>query len=118
VNGILVTSGAVKEKQWAGGVVFGVMILLFGLFSPVMTSLATSLPTTFIAVLGGLAMLPVLTGAFRNAFSGGPQLGTLIAFMVTVSEIKFLNIGAPFWGLVFGYAVAWLLEREHLSAKT
>ncbi|MBT6136603.1 MAG: benzoate transporter [Rhodospirillaceae bacterium] len=118
VNGILVTSGAVKEKQWAGGVVFGVMILLFGLFSPVMTSLATSLPTTFIAVLGGLAMLPVLTGAFRNAFSVGPQLGTLIAFMVTVSEIKFLNIGAPFWGLVFGYAVAWLLEREHLSAKT
>ncbi|MBT5263639.1 MAG: benzoate transporter, partial [Rhodospirillaceae bacterium] len=102
VNGILVTSGAVKEKQWAGGVVFGVMILLFGLFSPVMTSLATSLPTTFIAVLGGLAMLPVLTGAFRNAFSVGPQLGTLIAFMVTVSEIKFLNIGAPFWGLVFG----------------
>jgi predicted benzoate:H+ symporter BenE len=26
------------------------------------------------------------------------------------------NIGAPFWGLVFGFAASWLLEREDFRA--
>ena len=56
-------------------------------------------------------MLPVLTSSFQSAFSGKQTLGALVAFLVTVSEIKLLNIGAPFWGLVFGYAVTVILER-------
>jgi predicted benzoate:H+ symporter BenE len=35
---------------------------------------------------------------------------------VTVADISIYRIGAPFWGLVFGLATTWLLERE--EAKT
>jgi benzoate membrane transport protein len=33
-------------------------------------------------------------------------------FLVTVADVQILRIGAPFWGLVFGLAAAWLLERK------
>ena len=63
------------------------------------------------AALAGLAMLRVLQNAFSIAFQGRVPLGALITFLVTVSDISIFNIGAPFWGLVFGFAASWLLER-------
>jgi benzoate membrane transport protein len=110
-NAILNASGALAERYWAA-VVFGLLMILFGVFSPVATGLGLALPTAFVATLGGLALLNVLRDAFVAAFSGGFRLGALVAFLVTVSELTLFHIGAPFWGLVFGYLVARLLERE------
>ncbi|MGE5147797.1 MAG: benzoate/H(+) symporter BenE family transporter [Candidatus Eiseniibacteriota bacterium] len=114
VNGILNTSGR-KERRFAGGVVFGILMIVFGLFAPVATQLALALPTAFIGILGGLAMLPVLQGAFVSAFRGEFQLGALISFLVTISGIAPFNIGAAFWGLVFGFAASALLERKDFA---
>ena len=111
VNAVLVSTPR-PERRFAGGVVFGIVIGLFGLFAPITIAVAAAVPVAFIGVLGGLAMLPVLSQSFRSGFSGGAPLGALIAFMVTVSEVKILNIGAPFWGLVFGYLVSLILDRE------
>jgi benzoate membrane transport protein len=110
-NAILNTSGP-RELRFMGGVVFGVLMLLFGLFAPVTVGLALALPAAFIAVLGGLAMWLVLQGAFIQAFSGRFALGALLSFVVTLSGITILNIGAPFWGLVVGYLASRLLERK------
>ncbi len=109
VNGILNASG-VRERRWVGGVVFGALMLLFGLFSPITTSIALALPLAFIGLLGGLALLPVLRGAFATAFGGRYGLGALIAFVVTVSGITIFNIGAAFWGLVAGMLTSLILE--------
>jgi benzoate membrane transport protein len=114
VNGVLNTSGR-KERRFAGGIVFGVLLLIFGLFAPVATQLALALPTAFIGIIGGLAMLPVLQGAFVSAFRGEFQLGALISFIVTISGIAPFNIGAAFWGLVFGFAASALLERKDFA---
>jgi benzoate membrane transport protein len=110
VNAVLVGARP-PAARWAGGVVFGILIGLFGLFAPLTTAVASGLPLAFIAVLGGLAMLPVLNTSFNAAFSGTAPMGALVAFLVTVSGVQILNIGAAFWGLVFGYAVTMLLER-------
>jgi benzoate membrane transport protein len=107
----LICASPQAERRWIGGVVYGVLMAAFGLFAPLATRLALSLPMPFIAVLGGLAMLPVLRGAFHAAFSGKHQLGALVAFMVTLANLPIVNIGAAFWALVFGTAVSWLLER-------
>ena len=114
VNGILNTSGR-HERRFAGGVVFGVLMIVFGLFAPVATQLALAMPTAFIGILGGLAMLPVLQGAFVSAFRGEFQLGALVSFLVTISGIAPFNIGAAFWGLVFGFAASALLERKDFA---
>ncbi len=51
-----------------------------------------------------------------SAFGGDFRLGALIAFMVTVSGLDIYNIGAPFWGLVFGYLASQVLERSSFAA--
>lgn len=117
-NAILNSSGPI-ELRFMGGVVFGVLMLLFGLFAPVTVGLALALPPVFIGVLGGLAMLAVLQNAFVQAFSGRFALGALISFTVTFSGITLFHIGAPFWGLVFGYLASRLLEPadfRHLTS--
>jgi len=114
-NGILNSSGD-PERRYMGGVVFGTLILLFGIFAPVTAQLALALPTAFIALLGGLAMFHVLRGAFVSAFSGRFQIGTLVTFIVTVAGLPIVNIGAPFWGIVFGTLASLLFERGDFQA--
>lgn len=54
----------------------------------------------------------VLQTAFNVAFRERFTLGALVTFIVTVADVPIFNIGAPFWGLVIGYAVSRLLEHK------
>jgi benzoate membrane transport protein len=111
VNAVLSGSGA-KERQYTGAVAFSVLAIGFGLLAPFFTRLLLATPPAFIAALAGLAMLRVLQTAFTASFGGRFSLGALVCFLVTVADVPILHIGAPFWGLVFGLAAAWLLERR------
>lgn len=112
-NAILVSSGA-QHRQWIGGMVFAVLMIIFGLFAPVATAVALAVPLALIGLIGGLAMIRALQGAFQGAFCGECPLGALVAFVVSVAGVPILNIGAPFWGLVFAFIASWLLERDSL----
>jgi benzoate membrane transport protein len=105
VSAILV-EGTPREKHFASAVVLGVLAVVFGLCAPWLARLSLAAPRALIASIAGLAMLKILQGAFAAAFKGPFQFGALISFLVTVGSIPILNIGAPFWGLVFGYLAA------------
>ena len=90
--------------------------MAFGLLSPLFTRLMLATPPAFIATLAGLAMLRVLQTAFVASFAGRFSLGALVAFLVTVTDLTILNIGAAFWGLVAGVLVSLLLERADFAA--
>lgn len=113
-NAILNTSGP-KEDRYISGAVFGLLAIAFGASAPFMTALGLALPTAFIAMLGGLAMLGVLQGAFVTAFKGDFTLGALTAFIVTMSGVTIFSIGAAFWGLVFGCLVSLALEPDDFA---
>jgi benzoate membrane transport protein len=115
-NALLAASGE-RSRHYTAGVVCGLLAVLFGLFAPLFTRLMLATPAAFIATLGGLAMLRVLQSAFVTAFGSRFTLGALITFVVTVSDVKIFNIGAAFWGLVAGFAVAWLLERVDFAGE-
>mgnify|MGYP001323031999 CR=1 FL=1 len=110
VNAIVSSSGE-KHRHYTAGICVGILGIGFGLFSPFFTNLMLATPKAFIAALAGLAMLRVLQGAFTVSFRDRFALGALITFLVTVADVPILNIGAPFWGLVFGYGASRLLER-------
>ena len=110
VNAIISASGE-KSKQYTAGLLVAVLAVLFGLFSPVFTHLLLATPKAFIAALAGLAMLRVLQTAFVTSFRERFALGALVTFLVTVADVPIFNVGAPFWGLVLGFATSWLLER-------
>ena len=116
VNAILSSSGE-KRRQYTGGIFVGLLALAFGLLAPVFTHLMLGTPKAFIAALAGLAMLRVLQSAFTVSFRDRFALGALVTFLVTVADIPIFNVGAPFWGLVFGYAASRLLERGDFAIK-
>ncbi|GEL16512.1 benzoate/H(+) symporter BenE family transporter [Pseudonocardia asaccharolytica] len=113
-NALLTASGE-RARHYTAGIVCGLLAILFGLFAPLFTQLMLATPPAFIAALGGLAMLRVLQSSFVTAFSSRFTLGALVTFVVTVADIKFLNIGAAFWGLIAGLIVSWLLERPDFT---
>jgi benzoate membrane transport protein len=110
VNAVLSSAGE-RHRQYTGALFFCLLALAFGLLAPFFTRLLLATPPAFIATLAGLAMLRVLQTAFTASFSGRFSFGALICFLVTVADVPILQIGAPFWGLLFGLAISWLLER-------
>jgi Benzoate membrane transport protein len=91
------------------------LFVAFGIFAPAVVGLASTLPASFIGVLGGLALLRALQSWMATAFSGALSLGALTAFLVTLSGVSIFHIGAAFWGLIFGVGVSWLLEQAKLQ---
>ena len=110
VNAIL-SNGGESRHQYTGAICIGLMAIIFGLHAPLFTKLLLASPPAFIATLAGLALLRILQSSFAVSFGGRFTLGALISFLVTLTDQTILNIGAPFWGLVFGYITSWLLER-------
>ena len=108
----LLTSSGTRDRQYTAALVFGIFGVLFGLMAPTFTGLMLAAPEAFIMVLGGLAMLRVLQGAFIASFAGKFTLGALVSMLVTVADIAVLNIGAAFWGLVAGFVVSWMMEKH------
>ena len=111
VNALISASGE-RHRQYTAGIVVAILGLLFGLFSSLFTNLMLASPAAFIAALAGLAMLRVLQTSMTTAFGGTCTFGALITFLVTLADVPIFNLGAPFWGLVFGCATSWILERE------
>jgi benzoate membrane transport protein len=109
VNAILASAGA-KEKHYAAGVLVALLALVFGILSPLFTRVMLAAPKAFIATLAGLALLRILERAFIVSFKRGFTLGATVTFLITVANVSILSIGAPFWGLVIGFAVSWALE--------
>ncbi len=119
VNAIL-ASGGDKERHYVAGVMVALLALLFGIFAPVFTRFMLATPVAFLAALAGLALLRILERAFIVSFKGAFSHGATVAFLVTVANVPILSIGAPFWGLLIGFAVSWVLERpdfEKLSEE-
>ena len=111
VNALISSSGE-HHRQYTAGIFVSLLGLLFGLFSSVFTTLMLATPPVFIAALAGLAMLRVLQNSMTTAFGGKCTLGALVTFLITLADIPILTLGAPFWGLLIGCALSWLLERD------
>ncbi|HLT25396.1 MAG TPA: benzoate/H(+) symporter BenE family transporter, partial [Zeimonas sp.] len=41
--------------------------------------------------------------------------GALVTFLVTVTDLTILNVGAAFWGLLAGVLVSLMLERADFA---
>lgn len=110
-NAILTASGE-PARHYTAAIFTGLLAVGFGLMSPAFTRLLLGAPREFIMLVAGLAMMKVLQAAFVASFRTKFTLGALVCFLVTVSDLAILNIGAAFWGLTAGVLVSGLLERS------
>lgn len=113
----LIVSGPNTRRHYTAAMVTAVGAIIVGLFSPAFVGFMLAMPVSFIAALAGIAMLTPLKNAFITGFSGPYSTGALVCFLVTVSEISIVGITAPFWGIVFGCLIGWLLDSNLLNKK-
>ncbi|MFP7364240.1 benzoate/H(+) symporter BenE family transporter [Corynebacterium callunae] len=100
------------ERHYTAAMVTAMGAITVGLFSPTFVGFMLAMPVSFISALAGIAMLTPLKNAFIAGFSGAYSTGALVCFLVTVSELNILGITAPFWGIVFGCLIGWLLDKK------
>jgi benzoate membrane transport protein len=106
-----------RERRYSAAIVTGLLCMLFGLFSSMATTMSRILPVPLVGLLGGLAILDALVSCFAAAFGGPFRLGAMVTFLITISGVRLLNVGAAFWGLVEGTLIPLLLERQDLRYK-
>lgn len=107
-----------KEKRLVAAIVSGGLVALFGLFAWKMIVIIELLPSSFITLLSGFALLGVLLNSLRSSFSEPSyQLSILFVFVIAISNLSFLGISAPVWSLLVGVISAKLLGEGKFSKE-
>lgn len=96
-------------KRWMTGPFYALAYVLLAAFGASLVGLFAAMPPALIVTVAGLALIAPLTGALTAAMGGeGDRLPAVVTFVVTASGISLFGIGAAFWGLAAGLAVAGL----------
>jgi benzoate membrane transport protein len=72
-NAFMCSSGR-AEQRFVAGMVYGLLLLVFGIVAPVAVDLGSTLPIALIGVLGGIALLRALQNWMAIAFGGDLSL--------------------------------------------
>lgn len=100
------------SRRYIAGMASGVFFLIGGCFAGTIVLLFTALPTAFIAVLAGLALLGAIGSNFlAMANQPGHLDASIITFLATASGMTLLGLGSAFWGVAIGTLAYLLLHR-------
>lgn len=100
-------------KRWQAAAAAGVFYLIAGVFGGSITALMSALPTVWVQMLAGLALLGTLGGSLFQALNNDRERdAAMVTFLVTASGITLAGVGSAFWGLVIGGVSFALLSRK------
>lgn len=98
-----------RNQRWRAAAAAGVFYLLAGVFGGSITGMMAALPTSWIQMLAGLALLGTISGSLVQALtSENHRDAAVVTFLMTASGVTLAGIGSAFWGLVAG-AASWML---------
>ncbi len=96
-----------RDQRWKVGVVQGVIWVGLGFLGPFITQVILALPVSIIGTVAGLALISPFLGAVQTAFTPeATRFAAAVTLITTASGVVIFGIGAAFWGLVAGIAVA------------
>jgi len=101
-------AGPDRSRRWIASVTGGIAAVALGLSAGLAAGLIESAPPLLIEAVAGLALLGTLGSALQATVG---DEAAIITFVVTVSGIAPLGIGAPFWGLLAGLAFRIAMRR-------
>jgi len=100
------------ESRYIATVVQGFCFVAFGVLGATAISLIQSLPAALVAVVAGLALLPVILQSLQLSVGGTRHtLAAGVALLVAASGLSLLGIGSAFWAIVTGVLLAPLLGQ-------
>ncbi|MFC4623475.1 benzoate/H(+) symporter BenE family transporter [Comamonas nitrativorans] len=99
------------SKRYVAGIANGAFYLVGGCFSGAIIGLFAALPSAFIAVLAGLALLGAIAANLAGTLAEADQReAAVITFVATASGMSWLGLGSAFWGIVIGLVAHFLLR--------
>lgn len=106
-------SGENLDDRYAAAFVCEVFCSIIGIFASIVVPFLNTMPINLIYLVGGLAMIGVILGAIKDAFSTSKfQMSAFFAFFFALSQNSFFGIGSAFWSLLVGVIVALILEPK------
>lgn len=92
-----------KAERYRAAIWAGVFYLIAGIWATTVVTLFLSLPAEVAQILAGLALLGTLLICLQTAFEKeNHRESALFTFLVSLSGVSFLGIGATLWGLLAG----------------
>ena len=112
-------AGPNREGRYAASVITAVCFIIFGALAPIVMGFMRQVPAELVAIVAGLAMIGVLIQAFNMSFSTGKfKFGAFFSLVIAMSNVTVFKISAPFWALVGGVVISYIIEsRDFLEKK-
>ncbi|GAE28282.1 benzoate transport protein [Halalkalibacter wakoensis JCM 9140] len=105
-----------KNRRYLAAIWASLFPLLFGVLAFYVYTFLSIYPISILQILVGLVLVPILIKALRNAFGSGHfQYGAFTSFIVAMSGLTIMDIGAPFWAVLFGMMVSFLIETKDFT---
>ncbi|SDJ28735.1 benzoate membrane transport protein [Frankineae bacterium MT45] len=105
--------GRDPQRRWRAAAVAGGGYVVLGLLAGVLASLVVVAPSGLVETVAGLALLATLANSLSVAMAEpSTREPAILTFLVTASGITVAKIGAPFWGLVAGLALLFVLTYK------
>lgn len=100
-------------KRWPAPVAAGFTYFVLGSAASLAAAFIAAAPPILIQAVAGLALFSSLAGALAAALAEEEaRLPAILTFVATASGVTILGVGAPFWGLVGGLALLYLLRTR------
>jgi benzoate membrane transport protein len=101
-------------KRWVASAAAGVFYIVVGLLGGAVVGLLAAFPKALVLAVAGFALLGTIGNGLATAMKDETSReAALITFLVTVSGLSLLGVGAAFWGVVAG-ALALAVQRWRL----
>jgi benzoate membrane transport protein len=101
------------DLRYAAGVSAGFWNTATGIFGTAIVALFAGLPAALIAATSGLGLFNAISAATSGALADAEgRDGALAALLCTAANFSLFGIGAPFWGLIVGLAVHWIMRAR------
>lgn len=105
-------------QRYVAGIANGLFYLIGGLFAGTIVVLFTSLPTQFVAILAGLALIgAILSNVVAAVGDSANREAAIMTFLATASGMSFLGLSSAFWGVVIGSAAYLVLHKPWQQKK-
>ncbi|MBY0443659.1 MAG: benzoate/H(+) symporter BenE family transporter, partial [Burkholderiales bacterium] len=99
-------------QRYKASIAAGCFYLLLGVFGATIGALFTAFPKALVLAIAGLALLGTIANGLSAAMSDEKiREPALVTFLVTLSGISLLGIGAAFWGLIAGAIAIFIMKK-------
>ena len=106
------------RRRYTAAVACGLFYCVLGVFGGVVAGLLQAFPRELVVAIAGLALLATIASGLSEALKRDvDREPALVTFLVTLSGVELVGVGAPFWGVVAGAFVLFVQQYGKACAS-